>query len=98
MSLPHHGDGEQSELMKRFRQQQEGTADREWPEGRLSGDDEGSFVFIVSADADTDLVKVDFGKPTQWVAMSPQQAIDIAQSLIKQARSIAKGPLRIVLN
>lgn len=64
----------------------------------FSGDDEGSLVFIVSADPETNLVKVDFGKLTDWVAMSPQQAVEIAQSLIKQARSISKEPLRITIN
>lgn len=101
MSFPHHGERDEfaeSELMKRFRDQRHGTAKREWPEGRVSGDDEGSLVFIVSADPETNLVKVDFGKLTDWIAMSPQQAVEIAQSLIKQARSISKEPLRITIN
>lgn len=98
MSMPHHGERDESELMKLFRQQQDGTVKREWPEGRVGPTDDGQIVFMASADPETNLVKLDFGKPVAWVAMSPQQAVEIAQSLIKQARSISKEPIRIAIN
>ena len=97
MSLPHHGDKPSSELMKMFSEQQAGKATRKWPDGRLDGADDGQLVYVVGADPDTGLVKIDFGKPVKWMAMSPQDAVNLAQSLIKQARSISKEPIRIVL-
>lgn len=103
MSFPHHHEDyeaqrQQSELLKRFQQERNGEAKREWPEGRVSGDDDGSLTFKIGADPDKELVAIEFSKETLWVAMGPQQAIDLAQQLIKHARSIAKEPLRVVLN
>lgn len=100
MSMPHHhGDYEhQSELLKRFQEEREGKAQREFPQGRLSGDDDGSLTFKIGADAEKGVVAIEYSKPTMWVAMPPQEAINLAQALIKHARSIAKEPLRIAIN
>lgn len=99
MTLPHHGDdGQESELLKMFRQQQDGTADRKWPEGRISGDDDGQIVFKIRSDADKELVILEFPKPVTRTAMPAQQAIDLAQLLIRHARAVSKEPLRIVIN
>ena len=94
----HHEDYErQLELLKRFRDEQQGTAPREFPEGRLSGDDDGSITFKIGDDPEKNVVAIEFSKPVHWVAMPPQQAIELAQQLIRHARSIAKEPLRVVL-
>ena len=99
MSLSHHGDKPpQSELLKQFAEQLKGNATRKWPEGRLDGTDDGQLVYKVGSDPETGLVKIEFGKPVAWMAMSPQDAVNLAQSLIKHARSISKEPIRIVLN
>src|SRR5687768_3107867 len=100
MSFPHHGEEfeEQSELLKRFQEERDGKAQREFPEGRLSGDDDGSLTFKIGADAEKGVVAIEYSKPTVWVAMPPQQAVELAQLLIKHARSISKEPLRVVLN
>lgn len=99
MSMPHHGDDPyQSELLKMFQQQQNGTSQRKWPDGRLSGDDDGSIAFKVGGDPDKNLVVVDFGKPVTWTAMSPADAVQFAQMLIRAARAVSTEPIRIVLN
>lgn len=62
------------------------------PEGHLNGHDEGALMLAVSTvDAPEDaayekVVRVDFGKPTAWLGMSPQQAVEFAAMVIKQAR------------
>lgn len=43
------------------------------------------------------VVVVDFGKGVTWLAISPQDAIALAQSLIKHARAISKEPLTVQL-
>ena len=100
MSFPHHHEDyeQQSELLKRFREEQEGTAKREFPEGRLSGDDDGSITFKIGADPNKNVVAIEFSKPTHWVAMQPKQAIELAQALIQHARKISKEPLRVSIN
>ncbi len=112
MSFPHHGDeahpmsqelrklfqSQQSELVKRFESERAGTAKREFPEGRLGAGDDGSLTFKIGADVSRGVVAIEYSKPTAWVAMNPQQAVELAQALIKHARSIAKEPLRLVVN
>lgn len=86
------------ELAKRFDDERAGTAQREYPDGRISADDDGSLTFKIGADPDKDVVVIEYSKPTAWVGMHPQQAIELAQALIKHARSIAKEPLTMCLH
>ena len=110
MSFDHHGKPKESELMKRLRQettekqnelmnrfftQRDGKANRQWPDGRVSGDDDGDTTFIISSDPDKGLVRVEFATPTAWVAMPPQQAMQFAELLIKHARAITKEPISL---
>lgn len=100
MSHSHHGEDfeRQSELLKRFQEERDGKAQREFPQGRISGDDDGSITFKIGADSDKGVVAIEYSKPVTWVAMPPQEAIELAQMLIKHARSIAKEPLRVVIH
>ncbi len=108
MSFQHHGQGDpefarlfgdnQNELLKRFADQRAGKAKREYPDGRISADDDGSLTFKIGADADKGVIVIEYSKPTAWVGMQPQQAIELAQALIRHARSIAKEPLKMVLH
>lgn len=98
MSFNHHGDDAPPELLKQFQAMREGNSTRKWPDGRLSGDDDGETIFKVSGDPEKQLVGIEFPTPTKWVAMPPQQAIVFAQALIQQARRISKEPLKIVIN
>lgn len=97
MSLPHHDNPDDSRLIEMFRQQQQGTKQRQWPNGRLSKDDDGEIAFLVKADEDLQLVTIDFGKQVTSISGSPEQIVELAQLLIKQARAIAKAPLRLTL-
>lgn len=99
----HHEDYERNselvnELRKRFDAEREGSAQREFPEGRLSGDDDGSITFKIGADPEKNVVAIEFSKATLWVAMPPQQAVDLAQQLIRYARSISKEPIKVVIH
>lgn len=96
MSLSHHAGGDESQLRKLFADQAAGIAPRQWPNGRLCGDDDGEIAFEVASSPD--LVSIRFPKPVATLAMTPQDAIKFAQLLIRQARSCSSEPLRIVLN
>lgn len=112
MASAHHGgpmennDGEsviellrrQQALQQRFTEQVEGRAKRQWSEGRLNGKDDGDLAFAISADKEKQVVMLDFGKPVEWIGLPPQQAIELAQSLIQKARAITTEPIRIVLH
>lgn len=108
MSLQHHSEGMSPELRKlfedekaarqRFSDQVAGRAKRSWSDGRLSATDDGDLAFAVGPHPEHELVVIDFGKPVEFVAMQPQQAIELAQALIKHARAIAKTPVTIILH
>lgn len=101
MSFPHHGEEfrkEQSELMKMFEDQRKASRQRSYSQGRLSADDDGDVAFKISSDAEKSVVRIDFPKPMTWIAMNPQEAIELAQMLIKQARAVSREPIRISLH
>jgi hypothetical protein len=40
------------------------------------------------------LVRIDFGKPVLWLAMPPEQAVALAESLIGHALALKKRPVQ----
>lgn len=56
----------------------------EFPDGRLNKDDEGAVAVAIGHDQGR--VKMQFPKNLNWIAFTPEQAIDIAQTLIEHAR------------
>lgn len=56
-----------------------------FPYGKVSSNDEGELRFGVAADKATETVYIDFGKPVQSLGMRPEDAIRLAQSLLKKA-------------
>lgn len=111
MTFQHHGEGEgersealrklfadQQAAFQRFQDQVNGRAKRAYPFGRLCAEDEGELAFAISGDPKTETVMVDFGKPVAFIGMTPQQAIELAQHLIRVARSTSKSPVSIVLH
>lgn len=108
MSFQHHSEGMSPEFRKLFEDQEasrqrlqeqiDGRAKRTFSEGRIGATDDGDLAFAVGTHPDKPLVCIDFGKPVELVAMGPQQAIELAQSLIKQSRKVATEPLKIVLH
>ena len=105
MSLNHHSEGMSPEMRKlfedqqsaraRFQDQVDRRARRTFSEGRIGAADDGDLAFVIGRHPDKELVVVDFGKPVEWIALPPQQAIELAQSLIKHARAISTTPLTI---
>ena len=100
MGMSHHGDGqprqqnpELDSLMKRFIEQVEGRAKREYMDGRLAPDDEGSLAVAVAADQRHGVVRIDFGKPVPWVALRPHEVVAFVKMLMEKAREVSREPL-----
>lgn len=66
---------------------------RKWPNGRLSADDDGELQIKVGSDNEKEVVALEFAEDAKWVAMTPQQAIGLAELLIKHARRVTKKPI-----
>lgn len=61
-----------------------GTGKR--PRGSLNDEDEGEFRLMISREHDC--IRVDFGKPTAWVAFPREQAIQLANLILKHAKEL----------
>ncbi len=97
MSLQHHND-DQKAAQQRFQEQVDGRAKRAWSDGRLGPHDDGDLAFTIGPHPEQELVVIDFGKQVEFIAMPPQEAIELAQMLIKHARAMSTSPLKIVLH
>jgi hypothetical protein len=98
-SLPQGDDS--GDLIARFREEAKSLglgATRAFPQGVVNDLDEGEIQFAVKGDEAREKVFLNFGKSVDVVGMTPQQAIDLAQCLIKHARAVAKSPTTVVLH
>lgn len=111
MSFQHHSEGtpempenlrklfeDREAARKRLEDQIEGRAQRTWSDGRLGGNDDGDLAFAIGPHPNGELVCIDFGKQVTQIAMPPQQAVELAQALIKFARAMSKEPIVIQLH
>ena len=78
-------------------EQQADISRRKWPNGRLSGQDDGQLAFAIAGDSKNEQVSIEFGKPVTWFSMTPQNAIDMAAKLIEVAMKISAEPLDVNL-
>lgn len=65
-----------------------------FPAGQLTGADEGAIQFGVT-DKDGKVI-LDFGTPVVWLGLEPQQAADLAASMLKHAREAARASGRVI--
>ena len=59
-----------------------------FPEGKLTELDEGEIRFQVGFKDGK--VVMDFGQPTAWIGMHPEQAKDLARTLMKWANPVTR--------
>jgi hypothetical protein len=57
--------------------------DNSYPDGKLNDNDDGELTLLLRVESGR--VIVSFPKPVLWVGMTPQGAIDLAQSLVRNA-------------
>ena len=67
----------------------------QFPEGKLAEHDEGELAFAVGAKGGK--VVIEFGKEVASVGFTPQQAIQLAQSLLDKARLVTNDVLTITI-
>lgn len=56
----------------------------EHPNGRLNSDDAGALPLMITNE--NGVVKMEFPKPVAWIGFTGDQAMEIAQTLMKHAR------------
>ena len=88
MSASHHAD---SELMKRFCDQVEGKARREYPQGRMGHEDDGVLALAVAVDRPHGTVIIRFGKPVEWIGLGRKETEGLIDMLQMKLNELAAG-------
>lgn len=63
-----------------------------FPDGKISESDLGELRLTITADLTRKLVHIDFGTPTQWLAMPPDAARAFAALLVMHASNVGRAP------
>ena len=84
VSVNHHGKPEQSELWKRFQEQLNGTAKREYPTGRMGAEDDGVLAYAMANDDKHGAIIMRFGKPVEWIAFGIKEAEELQKQLAER--------------
>jgi hypothetical protein len=51
--------------------------DQKYPQGRISGEDEGQAPMAIAHDPDNNVVIIRFGVPTKWIGLSPAEVFNL---------------------
>jgi hypothetical protein len=73
MSIQHHSP-EDAENEKRLIDEIFRTAERKWPHGRISGDDDGVTAYAIASDPEHKIVRIQFTKPMLWLGLDIKAA------------------------
>lgn len=73
--------------LKKFKpwNKREFGATGEFPRGKIDETDEGALKLGIAWDGKNGIVRVDFGKPTAWLGLPQEQAIEFAKVIMKKA-------------
>lgn len=67
----------------------------EYPEGKLTNEDEGELAFAVFGDKGK--VIIDFSTPVRWIGFTPEQLMKLIKLLFKHAKEQSDKPLTLEL-
>lgn len=90
MSISHHsespGEREARELL--FKQLL-GDKSRQWPQGRISGEDDGATAFAIATDFQNRVIIIRFSKPMDWIGLGIVEAIALRDKLDEKINEIS---------
>jgi hypothetical protein len=86
MATSHHStvDDEQRALLKRFSDECDGIAKREWPDGRVSNEDDGSLSYALATDVRHRCIRMVFPKPVTWLGFDREAAEHLRDQLTER--------------
>ena len=82
--MSHHGSNPPPEVQQALRDAM-GQLLGEYRNGKLNADDAGALAFAVGVEAGRVVLR--FPKPVAWMGMTGDEALELAQLLIKHAKS-----------
>lgn len=81
MSLSHHSDNSQGELIKRFVEQTMGLNKRTWSDGRIGAEDDGDLSYAMATDDARRIIIIKFPKPIDWIGLDVKSAEELRDQL-----------------
>jgi hypothetical protein len=65
----------------------------DFPKGKLNEEDEGGLTMAVSHQVypSGGVVRIDFGKPTAWIGLPPDEAVAFAKMIVNHAMALKGG-------
>jgi hypothetical protein len=70
-----------------------GRAQRQWPDGRISGDDDGVTAYAIAADIQHRMVRIQFTKPMLWLGLDVKSAKALRDMLDEKLSELAKAEI-----
>ena len=68
-----------------------GRTTQQFPQPKISEDDEGDLAFAIAADAEHNLVRIRFGHPVVWLGLPPDVAIQFAETILRKVKELQPG-------
>lgn len=65
-----------------------GKAQREWPDKRVSGDDDGVTAFAIAVDPVHKIIRIQFTKPVNWIGLDLETAENLNLLLAEKIRDL----------
>lgn len=78
--MAHHS-SELSDISKQLRETLGIGPTGQFPRGKIEEQDEGELQYAVAADPASGVVRIEFGKPVAWLALTPEQAEGLMESI-----------------
>lgn len=66
-----------------------GINNRKWPEGRISGEDDGVTAYAIAADPIRKIVIIKFPKPMDWIGLNPNDAAKLRNAIDAKLAELA---------
>lgn len=62
----------------------------DYSHGKKYPDDQGAFFLRAAADHSQGVVRIDFGKPINWLALEPEEAFAFAKLIADKATEVSE--------
>jgi len=84
MATSHHGEDRNKDLTRRFLDEVEGKAVREYPHGRAGADDDGATTYAIATDVRHGFIRIQFPRPTTWIGLDIKAAEELSDQLAER--------------
>jgi hypothetical protein len=89
MGASHHSSSpDEREAFDKFMAQLMGDKRRSWPQGRISGEDDGATAFAVAADPIKQVILIRFPKPMDWIGLGVKEAKQMRDMLTQKIEEL----------